>query len=295
MTWTERVVERDGVRLVCRDWGGDGPALLLLHGLAGHAGEWDALAGPLSSAYRVVAVDQRGQGASDRFPADVSRDAYVADIVAVADQLGLGRVVLVGQSLGGHAAILAAARHPGLVRALVVIEADVSGPDPEWPVHIRQWFDSWPVPFPSREAAVAFFGGGAVGRGWADGLAERGGQWWPRFDRDVLVRSVTEAARHSFAHEWERVTCPTLLILAQSSFIPPARVDALMRRRVPTLAVSVPGTRHDLHLEQPAVVHGLIRRFLAGPAAEETSSPQPRSRPTTRPAGPRLDRAGDHG
>ncbi|MEV4680604.1 alpha/beta fold hydrolase [Streptomyces kurssanovii] len=267
MTWIERVVEREGVRLVCRDWGGDGPALVLLHGLAGHAGEWDALARPLSSAYRVVAVDQRGHGASDRFPSDVSRDAFVEDIVAVTDQLGLERVVLLGQSMGGHAAILAAARHPELVRGLVSIEADVSGPDPEWPTHIRRWFDSWPTAFPSRDAAIRFFGGGAIGKGWADGLEERDGQWWPRFDRDVMVRSVADAARHSFAHEWERVACPTLLILAQASFIPPARVDALMRRRIPSVSVSVRETRHDLHLEQPDIVYRLVSEFLAGLSA----------------------------
>ncbi|GLW68276.1 hypothetical protein Kpho02_05750 [Kitasatospora phosalacinea] len=264
MTYTERVIERDGVRLVCRDWGGEGPALVMLHGLVGHAGEWDALAGPLSSSYRVVAVDQRGQGASDRFPSDVSRESYVEDVVAVADQLGLGRIVLVGQSLGGHTAILTAARHPGLVRALVVIEADVSDPDPEWPVAIRQWFDSWPASFPSRDAAIEFFGGGAVGRGWADGLEERDGQWWPRFDQDVMVRSVTDAAGHSFGHEWEDVTCPTLLVLAQSSFIPPDRIDELMRRRIPTVSASVRGSRHDVHLEQPGVVYDLMSPFLAG-------------------------------
>jgi pimeloyl-ACP methyl ester carboxylesterase len=241
--------------------------VVLLHGLVGHAGEWDALAGRLSSAYRVVAVDQRGQGASDRYPLDVSRDAFVEDVVAVADQLGLERVVLLGQSLGGHTAILAAARHPELVRALVAIEADVSGPDPEWPAHIRRWLDSWPAPFPSRDAAVQFFGGGAIGMGWADGLEERGGQWWPRFDRDVMVQSVADAARHSFAHEWEHVTCPTLLVLAQSSFISPERVDSLMRRRVPAMSVSIPGTRHDLHLQQPDVVYDLMSQFLAGLAA----------------------------
>ena len=44
MTWSERTVEGDGVRLSCRDWGGFGPPVVLLHGLAGHAGEWDNLA-----------------------------------------------------------------------------------------------------------------------------------------------------------------------------------------------------------------------------------------------------------
>lgn len=283
MGWTERVVARQGVRLACRDWGGDGPTLLLLHGLAGHAGEWDAVAGPLSATYRVVAVDQRGHGASDRFPSDVSRDAFVADVVAVADELGLGRVVLVGQSLGGHTAILAAARHPELVRALVTLEADVSGPDPTWPENIRRWFDSWPAAFPSREAAVAFFGGGATGEGWADGLEERGGRWWPRFDRDVLVRSVVDAARHDFAPEWERITCPTLFVLAQSSFIPPTRVADLLRRRAPSMAVSIPGTSHDLHLERPDLLRNLVRHFLAD-ALADTAAGAPAGTSTAVPA-----------
>lgn len=103
MMWTERTVTRAGVRLACRDWtpaataaGSNAPPVVLLHGLAGHAGEWDAAAAHLSPRHRVVAVDQRGHGASERRPADVSRAAYVADVVAVCEQLGLHRPVLVG-------------------------------------------------------------------------------------------------------------------------------------------------------------------------------------------------------
>ncbi|MDC0773445.1 alpha/beta fold hydrolase [Streptomyces sp. HD] len=120
MAWTQRMVVRDGVRLACRDWGESGRPVVLLHGLAGHAGEWDELARRLSPRYRVVAVDQRGHGAAERHPEDVSRAAHVADVIAVMDQLALRRPVLVGQSLGGHTAMLTAAAHPGLVGALVL-------------------------------------------------------------------------------------------------------------------------------------------------------------------------------
>ncbi|MFE2046812.1 alpha/beta fold hydrolase, partial [Streptomyces sp. NPDC059477] len=162
MTWVERVAVRDdGVRLVCRDWGGDGPAVVLLHGLAGHAGEWDGLARRLSGDWRVVAVDQRGHGRSERVPRDVSRDAFVADVAALPRSLGLEPpVVLVGQSLGGHTAILTAARHPGLVRALVAVEAGAGAPDPDGPARIGRWLGSWPVPFPDRAAPRPGVGGG---------------------------------------------------------------------------------------------------------------------------------------
>ncbi|MGE7385774.1 alpha/beta fold hydrolase [Streptomyces sp. NPDC004126] len=265
MTWAERVAVRDGVRLSCRDWGdpgGSGPAVVLLHGLAGHAGEWDAVARALSPRHRVVAVDQRGHGASERRPRDVSRAAYVEDAVAVCEGLGLREPVLVGQSLGGHTAMLAAAAHPGLFRGLVLVEAGPGGPSPGVQAEIGGWLDSWPTPFPSREAAVGFLGGGPVGEGWAAGLEELDGGWWPRFEPDVMVGSLAENARRAFWDEWSRVSCPTLAVLGQSGTIAPDEVGGMLRLRPEAVAVSVPGTGHDVHLERPDVLLDLLRGFL---------------------------------
>ncbi|MFJ6481001.1 MULTISPECIES: alpha/beta fold hydrolase [unclassified Streptomyces] len=263
MTWSEHTVVREGVRVSCRDWGGSGPSVVLLHGLAGHAGEWDAVARDLSPRYRVVALDQRGHGASERRPQDVSRAAYVADTVAVVEQLGLRQPVLVGQSLGGHTAMLAAAAHPGLFRALVLVEAGPGGPNRDVQVEIGGWLDAWPRPFPSREAAVEFLGGGPVGEGWAAGLVEREGGWWPRFERDVMVGSLAEVAQRSFWDEWSKVTCPTLAVLGQNGIIPPGEVSDMLRRRPETVALSVPRTGHDVHLERPDVLRRALREFLA--------------------------------
>ncbi|MGW2375520.1 alpha/beta fold hydrolase [Kitasatospora sp. NPDC001683] len=246
--------------------------LVLLHGLAGHAGEWDALARALSDRYRVIAVDQRGHGGSERTPEDLSRAAYVADVLAVLELLDLGQVVLAGQSLGGHTAMLAAAAHPERVRALVLVEAGPGGPNSAVAEEVGHWLDSWPLPFPSREAAVGFLGGGRVGEGWAAGLEERNAQWWPRFDRDVMVASLAENAHRSFWKEWEQVVCPTLVVLGQSSFIAAREVDEMFARRPDTQAASVPGTAHDVHLERPEVLHLLLSEFLDGVGRQTAAS-----------------------
>ncbi|MDI2124637.1 alpha/beta fold hydrolase [Yinghuangia seranimata] len=264
MDWTEVVLRRDGVRLVCRDSGGAGPAVVMLHGLAGHAGEWDAVARPLAARHRVVAVDQRAHGAAERAPVDCSRAAYVADVVAVLDHVGFDEAVLVGQSLGGHTAMLTAAAHPERVAALVLVEAGAGGPSPDITDDIGGWLESWPTPFPSRAEAAAFFGAGPAAEGWAAGLEERDGGWWPRFDPEAMVRSVAELAERAYWAEWERVTCPTLAVFAQSGFIPGDEVADMLRRRPDTVAVSVPGAGHDVHLERPDVLGGLVADFLAG-------------------------------
>jgi pimeloyl-ACP methyl ester carboxylesterase len=262
MTWSETIVVRDGVRLLCRDRGGEGRPVVLLHGLAGHAGEWDVVAERLSPAHRVVAVDQRGHGASERHPEDVSRGAYVADVLTVLDELALRRPVLIGQSLGGHTAMLAAAAYPDRLGGLVIVEAGPGGPNPDTPAQIGAWLDSWPVPFASRQGAAEFLGGGAVGEGWAAGLEERDGGWWPRFDRDLMVRSLAENAERSFWSEWSRITCPTLVVLAQRGIIAAPESAEMLRLRPATRAVSVLRTGHDLHLERPDVLCDLLAGFL---------------------------------
>ena len=264
MDLVTRTVVRDGVRLVCHDLGGPEPPVLLLHGLAGHHGEWDALVRWMAPGHRVIAMDQRGHGASERRPADVSRAAYVANVVAVIDELKLEAPVLVGQSLGGHTAMLVAAAHPERVRALVMVEAGAAGSGPDLPESIGTWLASWPVPFPSLAAAAEFFGGGPAGSGWAAGLEERRDGWWPRFDPSLMVRSLAEISTRSFWREWTRVACPVLVVLAESGFIPPDEAREMARSRPGTAMVTVAEAGHDVHMERPQAVGAAIDGFLRG-------------------------------
>ncbi|GAA4618176.1 alpha/beta hydrolase [Actinoallomurus liliacearum] len=264
MDRVERGVVRHGVRLMVRDYGGSGSPVVMLHGLAGHSGEWDTTAGWLRERHRVLAFDQRAHGASERRPADVSRAAYVADVVTIIDELELGEAVLIGQSLGGHTAMLAAAARPDLVQALVLVEAGPGNPDADLPNAIRSWLASWPVPFGSQDAAIEFFGGGPVGSGWAAALEERQDGWWPRFEPELMVRSVVELSRRSFWPEWRQVSCPTLVVLAESGFFSADAAREIARDRPNTTMVTVPGAGHDVHLERPEAVRAAVAEFLQG-------------------------------
>ncbi len=250
--WVERTVVSDGVRLVAHDFGGPGAPVVLLHGLAGHSGEWDTAVEWMREQYRVVALDQRGHGASEHRPADASRAAYVADVVAVLGELGLANAILVGQSLGGLTAMLVAAARPDLVRALVMIEAGPGDPSPDGPQHIENWLASWPVPFASRAAAAEFFGGGPAGAGWAAGLEKHKDGWRPRFEPEFMVRSVL----------WNQVRCPTLVVLAESGFFSSEQARAMTRTRPDAVIANVPGAGHDVHLEKPEMVRTAITDFL---------------------------------
>ncbi|MET9461455.1 alpha/beta hydrolase [Streptomyces canus] len=262
---TTHLTVGDGTRIAYRHRRAPGPgpdpepSVLLLHGLAGHLGEWDDLARRLESGHRVVSYDARGHGESTRRPPSVSRAAHVEDAVTLLRELDLAPAILVGQSLGGHTAMLLAADHPELVRSLVLVEAGPAGRSPELPGEIAGWLDSWPLPFRSLEEAKAFLGH----EEWARGLEERADGLRPRFDRDTLVRTMTELSADGYWPQWSRIRCPTLLVRGASGTMKPAEAAEMLTRRPDTRTAVVPGAAHDVHLDQPELLHREIEMFLA--------------------------------
>jgi pimeloyl-ACP methyl ester carboxylesterase len=119
-----------GVRINYFDAGTDRPPVVILHGLAGSAAEFLETARALPE-FRTILVELRGHGRSTPRPGDLSREAFVADVVHVIESAAGGPVALVGQSMGGHTAMLVAAKRPDLVSKLVLLESGAGGGSPE--------------------------------------------------------------------------------------------------------------------------------------------------------------------
>lgn len=260
---TAHLTTPDGIRLTYRD---DTPAhptappVLLLHGLAGHLGEWDDLTTRLlADGHRVVRYDARGHGASTRTPADMTRAAAVRDAVTVLTELSLPPAILLGQSLGGLTALLTTAAHPALVTSLILVEAGPAGRNPELPAQMAGWLDSWPVPFPSRPEATAFLGHEA----WADGLDWREDGGHARVDRDTMVAAVRELATEDYWAQWARVSCPTLVVRGEKGTMPAGEATEMRTRRpADTQVTVVPEAGNDVHLDRPEALHEAVTSFV---------------------------------
>ncbi len=200
----------------------------------------------------------------------MSRSAAVDDVAAWIEHFKTGPVALVGQSLGGHTAFLVAARRPDIVDKLVVVEAepgplfegrDVAGDGEEVVEKLRQWLASWPVPFASREAAIAFFGRNENwARAWADGLEKRADGLHPSFEIDVMTDTL-RAAGGSYWDEWRRIACPILLVVA-SDRENQALVRRMLREQPRAALVEIPQAGHDLHLDNPDAWREALQAFL---------------------------------
>jgi pimeloyl-ACP methyl ester carboxylesterase len=120
--WHEHVKDATvlGRRLRYVDYGTGAP-LLLVHGLGGCWQWWLENIPTLGRENRVIAVDLPGFGDSEPLPAPGAMESHVDTLVALLDALELGRVVLVGHSMGGLIALLFAQEHPDRLAGLVPV------------------------------------------------------------------------------------------------------------------------------------------------------------------------------
>ena len=113
--------------------------LLIVHGLSYFSYDWLPAAEALGTEREVVAMDMRGFGDSDwSAQKDYSVSAMAQDIVCVLDHLGWPRAALVGHSMGGRSTTYAAAKHPGRIAGLVLVDYS--------PENARRIFDRLAAP-----------------------------------------------------------------------------------------------------------------------------------------------------
>jgi len=270
----DRTLVLNGQRFHYAEWGAPtAPALLLLHGVTGHARTWDEEAAALASRYRVLALDQRGHGDSDPSPnADYTVATMSADVAALADSLGLDRVSIVGLSMGGRVAIAVAGTAPRRVERLVIVDI---GPDISEAglVRVGTLMARSPELFPSLEHALAFhrvtnplYTEAMLRHRVQHGTrAVEGGLTW-KYDRGLreAVRAGTWSDPIDLWPLWRRIVCPILLVRgADSDVLSAATAQRMLDENPNTRFAEVAGAGHTVPGDQPAAFQRLLTDFLA--------------------------------
>lgn len=127
-SFVDKAIMLNGIRLSYREWPGEKGPLICLPSLSGHKGTFDRLGEALASEYRLLALDLRGRGDSDRPLEGYGFSYHTRDILALADQLDIDRFGIVGHSYGATVGVYLASIRPDRVRALVLIDG---GADPK--------------------------------------------------------------------------------------------------------------------------------------------------------------------
>ena len=275
----------DGLSLFARDYApGPGvarPPVIAIHGLTRNSADFEAIAPLLAQrGRRVLAVDVRGRGLSDRAPDPMTYmpDVYARDVLALMEQAGIDRAVFVGTSMGGLITMALTAIRPKAVVAAILTDI---GPEvaPEGlariaaysgqPVEIGSWADA--AAYAKRINSLAF--PHFADADW-EAFARRifrqqpDGEIALDYDPDIAVPIRAAGAKALVPNLWPMFRRlakkkPTLLVRGAASDLLSADIAARMKKAAPTMAyVEVPGIGHAPMLDE-AEAKAAIFEFLA--------------------------------
>jgi len=251
---------------------GEGPPLLLLHGMASSIYSWSETLPELSQRHDVVALDLPGFGLSDQ-PPDLSFARLVRATLGAMDELGLERASLAGNSLGGAVAIAIAAEHPERVERLVLLDAAGFNVDPAQRPAILRLAGATPaalleiLPVRRQLTRVALR---QVFHDQAKVSDERVEEYVAPLLRPGTVRSIqsllgsTVADAAAFPDLVARVRAPTLILWGNEDRWVPLEQAELF-------AAAIPGSRtivlrrcgHTPQEERPIETRALVESFLS--------------------------------
>jgi len=140
---------------------GEGPALLLLHGIAGSARTWRDVIPLLTDRFTVIAPDLMGHGLSEKPVGDYSLGAFASGIRDLLEVLDVDRASVVGQSFGGGVAMQLAYQHPEICDRLVLVDSGGLGREVNWILRF--------MTLPGSEYVMPLIFPGFL-RDWGDGL-----------------------------------------------------------------------------------------------------------------------------
>jgi len=271
--YTESFVEIDGARLHIQDYGTSGkPPIVCVHGGGANAHWYDFVAGGFTADYHVRGIDLRGHGDSDWDKSDPPGYGYsrhAADLDELTKKLGLRDFVLIGHSMGGAISSMYAARYPGRVKALIIVDSNLIM-SPERIASFEAVANRPAREYATQEEFVATYRvrpGGSTARPEAlryiarhSGRRFDDGLWRHKLDR----RTYANRELYDSLALWEKIRIPALLMKGARSERMTYEAIAEIQARAPQVRMTlVPDAEHHITLDNPAGFVRAAREFLA--------------------------------
>lgn len=295
----DRYVTLGGLRFHYGDWGGSGRPVVLLHGLASTSHIWNLVAPRLVDSFRVVALDQRGHGKTDKPDTGYDFPSIVGDLVSFVQTLGLGHPIVVGHSWGGNVALHYAATYPDGPAGLVLVDGGFlelsAEPGMTWEAtrerltppdlagmrreELLENAGQWLAPVWGSEVEPILL---------ANFEIDDQGRVHPHLSLDRHMQVVRALWEQKPSELYPRVRCPVLIVPARPPVLsdPAGEWLAMKERGVARAVQELRNVRvvwldsiHDIPLHRPAELADAIRSFVAeqgngldpGPARVETA------------------------
>lgn len=274
-------VKGDGVEMQLTVWERMAETILCVHGISANCRCWDTMAEALAPRYRIIAMDLRGRGLSEKPPAGYSIAHHCRDIRVLLENLGVERAVIMGHSLGALIALAFGAQYPEKVESLILLDGGgkLSAEQTKKVfAGIQPTLDRLGKVFPSSEAYLDLMKKNPLLQPWSPALEtyylyeieEVEGGVRSRVQPEHIKEEAENLGNLDVAEFYPQIKCPVLILrategmLAPDDILLPKKVVEKMLQEIPDArCVDLQGSNHYSIVLQPNEARDqAIRSFL---------------------------------
>lgn len=240
----------NGIDIHVVDYGGNGDTIICVHGLTANARFWDSVAEPLTKNFRVIAIDLRGRGDSEKPIEGYTLEQHASDIVGVLDHLKVEQTIFLGHSLGAMIGVCFAAKHPNRLKKLILIDGganiqteviDVLQPSINRLDHLYKSFEFYceqmkKIPFfqPWNHYLHQYF--------YADVQHLSDGQVKTKASKEVIIAELRALKGKPINNYHSQIKVPTLIFYAPQCLLHPTAYLITKEKGI-ELASSIPNSK----------------------------------------------------
>lgn len=243
---------------------GMGEPAVLLHGLGSSAADWAPQIAELARSYRVIAVDLRGHGKSDKPRGRYSIARFAADVAGVMECLGVCEAHVCGISLGGMVAFQLAVDHPSLVRTLAIINSGPAFPGRTLKGWLALQTRLWIMRLKGLPALGPVIAGRLFPRPEQAPLRNAFVEHFAANDRAAYEATLRAIGRFDVSDRVGRIACPILVLSGDRDYTPVSAKEAYMPKLRDARLVVIPDSGHASPIDQPAAVNEALIGFWKG-------------------------------
>jgi pimeloyl-ACP methyl ester carboxylesterase len=241
---------------------GKGPALVLLHGWTENHKFWKLQIPEFSKNYKVIAIDLRGHGESDKPKTGYSIQTFADDLYHMLSELEIDKVVIAGHSMGGMTALVFCLTYPEKVKALILVNTTSAGIHDTAPISLSETLEM--IRMSGFENVVEQFFAPTF---FAPRTSEDLINWaksevlkTPQYAVEGALKAIME---HNVTEKLSKITVPTLIIHSTHDLAIGVQMAKILHEKIPISNLQIiDGAGHHTMLEKPDEFKHAVSDFL---------------------------------
>lgn len=242
---------------------GEGDPLLLIHGLGSSTRDWEEQVPVLSQKYKVITIDLRGHGQTDKPKGPYSMRMFAEDIAELLKNLGINSIHILGISLGGSVAFQLTVDYPDLVKSLIVVNTGIEVRVDSFKMRLEVFKRTFIVKLVGMKKMGEVLAPRLFKKPEQEDLRKKLIERWAENDKKAYLAAFYAFKGWSVRDQLSKINFPTLVIGSDEDYALSSVKEEYTALIPNARFIEIKDARHAVTMEKPKEFNEIVMNFLS--------------------------------